>query len=240
MSIDAATLGALHATMVSLGPTRGMGIGLYTPAQAAMLARVRPQTMARWIHGSGRSSPAVRAQLAGDREKTVTFLDLVQSLALRAIRLERKVPLQKLRRFVELAETKYGISYPFARPHTTYLFNDDIVLRHGDSLIQLTGRYKHQDLIRPVAEFYMLCLSFTDGLASEYRAYEYQDRSIVINPHNRFGQPMVSPCGYSVKALVDSVRAEGSIEEAARVNDVAIADVYTALRYEDHLRGIAS
>jgi uncharacterized protein (DUF433 family) len=226
--------------MVSARSASALGIGLYTPVQAAHIARMAPRTMQRWIHGTKEGQSVVRSQLPPEARLCVTFLDLVQAMAIRAIRLEKNIPLSKLREFIDRAESHYGVTHPFAREHQTYLFDDDIVLRHGDHLIQLTGRYKDQDLIRPVAELYMLDIAFTDGLASQYTPLRDDQRSIVIDPRKRMGQPIVMPCGYSVQSLVDSVRAEGSPQEAARINKVGVDDILIAMKYEDVLRGVAA
>lgn len=217
-----------------------LGVGLYTPQQAAYLARVTPRTLARWLHGDDRGQPALRAQLRGDTQRRVTFLDLVQVMAVRAILRERAITLAKIRDFMDHAQREYGLTYPFARRHTTYLFDDDIVVRHGERIIQVTGRYKDQDLIRPVAELYMEDLSFQDDLASAYTPLRAGDRYILVSPHHRMGQPLVMPCGYSVEALLASVRAEGTPEAAAAVNAVTVADVRLAQRYEDILAGVAA
>ena len=214
-------------------------MGLYTPAQAAYMARVPVQTISRWVHGSGQGAPAIRPQLSKDAEQTVTFLDFVQTMAIRAIRKEKKVPLAKIREFVDHVEHKFGIKYPFARPHTTYLFDDEIVLRHRGDIIQITGQYKDQDLIRPVVEIYMSDLHFVDDLAAFYIPMTgTQSRHILIDPHKRMGHPIVMPCGYSVQAILDAVMAEGTAENAAKAGGIDLEDVQLAQKYDDYLASI--
>jgi uncharacterized protein (DUF433 family) len=220
-----------------------LGMGLYTPAQAAYLARVPVQTMNRWVHGSPTGSPAMRGQLREDPERTVTFLDLVQAMAIRAIRREKKIPLPKIRQFIDAVERDYGIRYPFAQQHQTYLFEDELVLKTAEGqLIEITGKYKNQPLIREVVELYMDHLSFdpVSHLASCYRPMRESERYILIDPSRRLGQPLVMPCGYSVGALVQAVRAEGSVSAAAKVHAVSEADIRLAQQYDDHLAGAAA
>ncbi len=221
-------------------PMTPLGLGLYTPKQAAFLARVTTQTVTRWVHGTDRGQPAIRAQLDGDDQRRITFLDFVQIMAIRSIRRERKVPLAKIREFVLRAENEYGLTHPFAREHTTYLFEDDIVLSHNNKLIQITGKYKHQDLIKPVLELYMEDLTFQNDLAVSYKPLRDGERFVLVDPHKRMGQPLVMPCGYSVHAILESLRAEGTPQAAAEVNDISIQDVRLAQRYEDILAGIAA
>src|SRR5687768_6967785 len=133
-----------------------LGLGLYTPAEAAMYARVPTSTVSRWIHGTTGGLPAVRAQVPASDEKVVTFLDFIQSLAIRAIRTTRKVPLNKIRETVERAHEQYGIEYPFARRHTTYLLGDEVLLDLRDfGLVQVTGKQANQLAMKKVVEIYL-------------------------------------------------------------------------------------
>lgn len=181
-----------------------------------------------------------------DNDDLVSFVELVQCLAIRAIRMEKKISLQRIRAAMELARDKYDIEFPFARKHTTYLFEDDIVIRvrneNGeDHIVQITGKYKHHDLIKPVGEFYMEELSYDpDGLADSYTPLANGTRTIVLNPHVRFGHPTVQPCDISVDSLLNALASEGSIEAAADEYTVDREDVLFAVKYDDILSGVAS
>ncbi len=228
--------------MVAAGSNLALGLGLYTPTQAAYMARVPVATITRWVHGSPKRASAMRSQLPDDQDKTVTFLDFVQTMAIRSIRREKKIPLAKIRDFIMAVESRYGITYPFARQHKTYLFDNELVLSTNGQLIEVTGKYKDQPLIRQVVELYMDHLSFDPAshLASAYQPMREGERYVLIDPTKRLGQPLVMPCGYSVGALIESVKAEGSAAAAADVNGVEEADVRLAQRYDDHLAGVAA
>lgn len=220
-----------------------LGVGVYTPQQAARYARLRTQTLNRWIHGNATGDSAVRAQLSDDPDRFVTFLDLVQAMAIRAIRLEDKVPLQRIRQVVQIASDRFNVDYPFATRHTTYLFNDDIVIRLRDeTLVQITGKYKNHQLINQVVEVYAEDLVYDNvsKLARKYVAYRYKDREVVLDPLVRFGEPIVSPSGMSAESLVAAVRSEGTIENAMEVFGVDRNDIIAAQRYFDWLQGIAA
>ncbi|MBI1902061.1 MAG: hypothetical protein HYS13_13240 [Planctomycetia bacterium] len=221
-----------------------LGIGLYTPAEAAFYARVRTQTMNRWLFGDKRNARVLATQVEGDGEKVVTFLDFVQALAIRAIRSKHKIPLEKIRQAVDLARSEYGIQYPFAVDHTTYLFSDEqdeghgeIVLKIGDKLVQASGVSRKNLILREVAELYIRDLKFDPetSLAQEYTAWKGEHGRIVMNPHIRFGEPVVERCGYSAQTLWEAYEIEGGIKNAAESYLVDEADVELALSYFDHL-----
>ena len=219
-----------------------LGIGLYTPAEAAMYARIKTSTMSRWVFGDKRSDAAFTHQIEGD-EPTVSFLDFVQALAVRAIRTEHKVSLQKIRAAVDLVQTTHGISYPFARDHKTFYINEgsaagELAIEIEGHLIQISGKNKRQHLLGPIAEIYMQQITFgDDGLACEYTAWKSDSGIIRMDPRIRFGEPLVANCGYSAETLWKAVQTEGSIKDAAKAYGVHERDIRAACEYFDHLIG---
>jgi uncharacterized protein (DUF433 family) len=222
-------------------PTDLLGIGVYTPAEAAFYARIPTQTMCRWLWGVGDNKPVYTPEIEGD--KLVSFVDFVTAMAIRAIRVAKKgVSLQKVRDAIQIAEDDYNLSNPLARKHEIFLLRDDVVISlegEGDKnkrLVQLTGKHKRNLIMRPIAESFLFELKFgDDGLASMYTAYTYRQFDVQLNPKVRFGEPLVSSTGYSALALWEAFRDEGSLEGAARAYGVDVDAVHAACRFYDHL-----
>src|SRR5690349_307789 len=105
--------------MVAQNPK--LGVGIYTVAEAAFYARVHPTTLHRWLYGTADGEAVLRPEI--EDEKIVTFVDFVEALAVRAIRLEHKLSLSKIRQAVKVATDTYGVLHPLAREHITYLFD---------------------------------------------------------------------------------------------------------------------
>lgn len=232
--------------MIAEAPTQ-LGIGLYTPSEAAFYARVHTQTMSRWIHGNAQGQSVVHAELYGDTDKTVTFNDFVQALAIRAIRTQYPiVSIQKIRNAVEAAREERGIIFPLAVPHKTFVITHgsnrgEIVLDIDGLLIQVSGRKKDQILIGPIAELYLDQITFDElGRPEEYRAWSDPSGSIVMNPHRRFGEPIVDSCGYTAQTLWEASITEGGIDAAADAYGVNRTDVALACTYYDHLMSVAA
>jgi uncharacterized protein (DUF433 family) len=222
--------------MVSLAPEL-LGIGIYTPSEAAFFARVPTQTINRWIFGNSRGQPVIERQVRG--EKVVTFLDFVQALSIRIITTLHKVPLVKIREAHDEAVKHYGLTYPFARPHTTYLLGDKtIVLRHSDDDYRpLTGPTKGNKMLTKIVEPFVRNLVYEDDIAVRYCAWREQNREILMDPRVRFGEPIIKPCGHSAKTLWEAYQTEGGVDEAAEAYGVAREDVEVACSYYDHLVG---
>ena len=167
----------------------------------------------------------------------VSFLEFVQSLAIKAIRAEHKISLQKIRDAVRVAQDEYHVEYPLARRHTTYLWGSEILIQveQDRDPIQVTGKHKRQMTMKKIVEIYLADLSWdAEGLASEYRPF---DIGILLSPKKRFGEPIVESCGMSAIALWEAVQTEGSIQAAAEAYGVEQSDVRVASHYFDILEG---
>ncbi|MBS0657721.1 MAG: hypothetical protein JSR82_05665 [Verrucomicrobia bacterium] len=224
--------------MSVLPPLFTQRTGLYTPREAAFYARLHPSVLNRWLYGNKSGSRVLHPQLTGTGEKVVTFLDFVQALAVRAIRQQHRIALDKIRQAIERAEAEFGLNYPLARLHTTYLLDRDIqiVPQIGGHPVQVTGLARGQMSLRPIVEVHLRDLGWNaEGMAASYRAFAWSDREIRMDPARHFGEPVVANCDYGARALWEAAETEGSIEAAAEAYGVQPADVEIACRYYDHL-----
>jgi uncharacterized protein (DUF433 family) len=228
-----------------------LGIGVYSPAEAAFYARVSRQLMTRWVFGNSKGKPVIERQLRDSSEKVVTFLDFIQTLAVRDVRNRHGISLPKIRQGVDAARKRYSIEYPLACQHTIYLFSDQRGEGHGeivirlpgeqagveDQLVQLTGQDRGNLMFVPVVEMFLDDLQFDPdtGLASVYSPLKDGDASIVLNPRRRFGEPIVEPGGYTVETLWHATNTEGGVKEAAEAYGVTTAEVKLANKYYDTL-----
>ena len=210
--------------------------GIFTAAEVALFAKLHPTTVKRWFF-SNHMGKAVMPP-SGMDDKTLSFWDLVQAMAVRAIRRERNVPLPKIREAVQRAEADYGLTHIFARPHQTVLFMGDIFIypKDQEAPVQLTGKRPHQLAIRHLVEPYQRDLAFdAAGLATLFTAFRFADQSVIIDPAIRFGEPFVKSCGYSARTLYEAVLSEGGVTQAAKAFAVDESAVDAAFRYYDSL-----
>lgn len=232
-----------------------VGVGLYAPDEAAQYARIKRETMARWIWGDSKGEAVVRAQLSaiGESEKLVTFLDFVQALAIRSVRIstKSKFPLQKIRKASIEAAGRYSLAFPLAaRNHRIFIFGPrsapskcEMVIEIGateveaqERLLQLTGKKKGNYIIADIAEPFMEELDFgKSDYAEKFTAFVHKGRKIVMDPKMRLGEPYLPSCGYTARALWDAYQSEGGIDHAARAYGVDKEDVEAAYKYFDYL-----
>ncbi|MFM9965940.1 MAG: hypothetical protein ACKV2Q_32565 [Planctomycetaceae bacterium] len=220
-----------------------LGIGIYSPAEAAFYARVRTQTLNRWVFGDAHGDSVVKPQIApDDDDRVITFLDFIQALAIRAIRTQYpKISLHKIRKAVDLVEERLGIKCPFAREHKSFIYDErEIALEVDGKLIQISGINSGNLMIGPIAELYLKRIHFgEDGFAAQYVAWGDNRNPIVMDPKRRFGEPIVASCGYTAQTLWDASIVEGGLEAAAKAYGVKIEEVTAACDYYDHLASAA-
>lgn len=218
-------------------PEDMVGIGLYTPTEAARLARVRTQTFNRWFFGDGHGSSVLDPRLGNDPdERVVTFWDLIQAVAVRALRANAqgsRLSLQHIRTVIELAERDYSIRFPLARKHTLYVYSNRLILRLGDEYIGIEpGVDKDQLYHHKIIEPFLEELEFDhDKMADQWTPLRSQNYHISLDANRRFGMPIVEPNGLLVESLSDAVDSEGSIEAAADAFEVEAEAVNLAVKY---------
>jgi hypothetical protein len=219
-----------------------LGKGLYTIGEAAFFARVPQATLRRWIFGKGELKPIIKPEIsAGD--SLVSFLDFIQSLSIRNIRVHRNISPRKIREALQFAERHFGMRHPFAMDHTVFQWRNELAVcppstgpSEARSVIEASGKHRGSILLRPIVETHLEDLTFDPGtrLATSYAIFTYRDVSIRMSPDHRFGDPLL-PSGYSARAVWDAVEAEGGIIETARALGIAVDEVKAAMRLLDHL-----
>jgi uncharacterized protein (DUF433 family) len=226
-----------------------LGVGQYTPDELAKYARVSRALVKKWFglgsRGRKRASP----------EKYLTFVDFAEVLALRAILLRRKVPLDAIREAVTQARKSFQVERPLATPHKIYFLRDKIVLslRQGrecvtppefDFVEDSHQRYfefdAHGKPIRYWAYPLLVAFPFELSKVAFLAAREWADRlplaTVRMDPQVRLGEPTVHPTGYTAETLWEAVEVEGDVRRAAEAYRVSEAEVLVACAYVDHLR----
>lgn len=229
-----------------------LGVGLYSPTEAALYARVPTRTLNRWIYGDKTGDQVIIPQIGGQNgDRVVTFLDFVQALAIRRIRHERRVSLPKLREAYFRARDEFKVPYPLALDSTRIgLFGPPedptrqevyICLEKSEDAVkqyfQLTGKKHGNQLIGEVVTTYSRRLIYDErGLAARYIAYKTDDGKVIMDPEVRFGEPYFEDVGYTARTLFDAYQSEGSVARAAEVYGVAPGLVELAVEFFDYLR----
>ncbi|MBE0702333.1 MAG: hypothetical protein IH582_04050 [Afipia sp.] len=224
-----------------------IGVGSYTAPEAARLLRTSPRNINRWLRGyvyrqAGEERhvpPLWRSQLSMvDDHLEIGFRDLIELRFVKAFT-DAGVGLLAIRNCLEYARQCVDDDHPFS----TRRFQTDgrtifleSIERSGET--KLLDLKKGQYAFRQIIERTFKDLDIEDDAVARWRPYNGK-QSIVIDPHRAFGQPIASNYGVPTVALAQAVDAEGSIEEVARLFEVAPSVVRDAVRFEESLKSAA-
>lgn len=222
-----------------------IGMGLYTPGEAARYAKVTPQLLNRWVFGSKAGEPVVNAQIEYPdlKGRTVSFLDLMQVLTIRNLRMQpsrdRRPALQRIREAVDIARRDHRIEFPLARRHRLAVFDGSVFIQIGGDWIGVSrGRDRGQILEPNIVEPFIEDFTFgPDELPERWTPLSDGKLRVSFDPRRRFGQPTLEPYGILVEALANQFYVEESYERAADAFEVEPDAVRFAVKYRDFVLG---
>lgn len=214
-----------------------LGVGLYTPAEAAAYTGIPAAQIRRWLFGyasNGKNHEGLwQPQLEGEAEQALSFHDLLEIRFVHAFR-SHGVSLQAIRRASGHAQELYNQPYPF----TCRRFQTD-----GRSIfatvLEETGDESLLDLVKKQYAFKQV---ITPSL---YRGIEYDDdealrwyplsrnRRVVLDPARNFGKPVLAETGMTVDAIISAWHAEGeNVRRVAALYEIPSAEVEAAIQFE--------
>lgn len=227
--------------MISVLESVMAGNGLYTVAEAALYARMSPQTAHSWFF-QGRRSPRVRhATIFDDQQRYLTFAEFAEAVAIRFLRRNYNVQLQSIRDGIKyVKEAHPEIEFPLTQERSKIrIYQKQLfIYMDGDeeSPVQISGKSKGQKHMTECFLGYLNDFKFNhQGLVDSYVAYPFKSQVITMSPRQNMGAPMVAGTGFSAETLYNAVKQEGGIERAARIYEVNPEAVEAAFKYWDEL-----
>jgi len=214
---------------------------LYSSTEAARLLGLTSQTLRRWLEGAMVRGvwypPVIRFDPTGS--DIVTWGEFVEAGLLGSYRAQ-KVPLQRMRPFIEDMRVEFGVPYPLAhfRP---MIDNKRLVYRLQvksglPSELYLVRAEGGQMQFAPLMENFLKRVELTNGTVGRLRPLG-PDSPVVIDPEVSFGIPQIR--GVRTESIAESLRAGETAEEAATSWGVGRDDVDAAMVWENSLRKAA-
>ncbi|QCY11661.1 DUF433 domain-containing protein [Pseudomonas sp. MPC6] len=221
--------------------SRLIGVGIYTPAEAAIYTGIPAKDIRRWMFGyksegiqhSGLWMP----ELEFSEEKLLGFHDLLEIRFVHAFR-RHGVSLQAIRSASRQAREIFDQSYPF----TCKRFQTDgrsifatVFDETGDeAILDLAKRqYAFRQVIGP--SLYEGIDYTGEGMAQRWYPVK-RSKAIVLDPNRNFGKPVLSSTGVDTAAIYHAYLAEG--QDAKRVSmifEIPAAAVDAAVTFEHRI-----
>jgi uncharacterized protein (DUF433 family) len=198
---------------------------------------MHPRNLHRWVagyqHNGKQEAPLWSPQhvIEDDEPIVIGFRDLIEARIINSLR-KMKIGLPTIRKCIARARDLLGDERPFS----TRQFKTD-------------GKSIFLEIMRDVGEPEMIDLKSLQGVFSRLVApslngLDFDDegasrwwllegkRTIVADPERSFGQPIVAEAGVTTSRLAQAVKAEGSVEAAAKLFELRPRLVRDALEYE--------
>ena len=206
----------------------------YTVAEAARYLRIPGQTLRTWVVGRSPFRPLIEAP--ADNPTRLSFNNVVEAYALRALRTRHGVSIGNAREAIEFAGRKYqfaGRKYQVER----ILLSGELRTAAGDLFLSKYGELINLNRSGQLAMARLLkdCLRRItyDELNLPIRlSVSKTDDDIVMDPWIAFGRPVVFGRGISTAAIVDRVDAGETIDEIAQDYKLTTEQVEAAIVYD--------
>lgn len=219
-------------------PSRLLGLGVYTPAEASLYTGVSAKDIRRWMFGykaDGVDQPGLWVpELGFTEERLLGFHDLLELRFVHAFR-KHGVSLQAIRAASSQAREMFNQAYPF----TCKRFQTD-----GRSVfatvLDETGDETILDLAKRQLVFkQVIGPSLYEGIdyADEGKAQRWypvkRSKAVVLDPQINFGKPTLNAVGIDTSTIYRAYLAEGeSIRRVAALYEIKPATAQAAVCYE--------
>ena len=214
-------------------------IGAYTPTEAAHYLRVPISTLRAWTLGqtykdkSRHFKPVIR--IADEKERLLSFHNLVEIHVLSGIRKMYEIPLPKIRNGLKYVENELGTDRPLLNQNfkTDGL---DLFVEHSGLLMNVTQ--EGQLTLKDTVDRYLKRIE-RDPKGIPIKLYPFSrhaglddERKIVIDPMIAFGRPVLIGTGVPTANIFERFLAGEPIEELAQDFDVDKSLIEEAIRCE--------
>lgn len=210
----------------------------YTAAEAARYLRIPLPTVRSWVigrdyprrSGQARFEPVIK--LPKDQSHRLSFRNLVELAALRALRTDHGLKLSAVREALAFAQKKFGDEAPLAS-HDLYASPGELFLERYGQLInlnragQLGIRAMLQGLLTRIQWDRNLAVRFFPPVPSRPEA-----RSVMLDPTVYFGRPVLSRLGVTTSVIVDRINAGEEPAAIAKDYGATNEEIMDALAYE--------
>jgi len=210
----------------------------YSVSDAARYLRIPAPTVRSWAFGrqyptrkgSGHFPPVVT--VPDKRQHLLSFVNLIELSALRALRTEHAFKLSAVREALGYAKRELGVDNLLAS-EDLYTKPGALFLAHYGQLIDLNRA--GQLGIKAVLDGLLTRIQFNRGLAVRLFPVvpsRTEARTVMLDPRVSFGRPVLVSCGVTTSAIVDRINAGEEPKALAKDYGTNETEIMDALAYE--------
>lgn len=216
--------------MTAIANQPRLGQGIFTVTDVAGILRLPLNKVRRWLkeYWDLQLAPEAtqRASWGERKDKSVNFYVLVEFYVFYELR-RHGVPVSRIVKSHKLLRSKFDTPYPFASYRImtdgrAILFSPD----GGESVVSAESGLQYN--LKEVIEDFVKKIEFGDKDQIAQRLYPAgRDKSIVVDPHHQFGQPVIKGTNILAGVLYSMFQSGEKIDFIASVyglNKKAVKD----------------
>ncbi len=223
-------------TKIDINSPRFLGIygipevALYLGVSPPLISgrKVSTTKLRYWIRTS---VPYIPTSAYPTRQRFVTFLDLVSMRMVAMLRSEG-VQLHEIRTTEQYLRKEFGLQWPFAS-RGLWTYGHQVFIRLEEHLLT-ASKFGQQamDFVKGWLREVRIDMGFDDTeLASSWCPYE----RVCLDPKIQFGEPCIKGTRISTHTIWSNVKAGDGLELVAKLYDLPIDDVRSAVEWEKRL-----
>jgi len=208
------------------------GQGFYTATDIASILDLSYPKVSYWfrkhVKGAFEVTSDYRYYYNSENVTAVSFYTLIEIYVFNFFR-ENKISTQKIIQAHKELSKYLKNPFPFCRSDILLLSGRDIVFRLVDIFaISGTG---FQQAIKEYILPYSKKIEFVDGFADKYYPLG-KERSVVVNPKNQFGSPIIDGTNIKVSSISSLYRGGENIDFISRLYDISTQQVKDAIDFD--------
>lgn len=225
---------SLHSTSPEIGT------GIYTIADAARILRLDGSKLRRWAKNYWTCKHSPDSELVRPAEvwyhkshSAIGFHTMIELFTISALR-DLGVSLHTVRKARDEMVNRLRLSFPLA--HKGLLSDGKKLLfelKEADSRIALELDMSGQTAFLDIVEPFCTRIEFSQETQLAERYWPLgREKSVVVDPHHSFGQPVIDGTNTTTQALFELYQSGESFEDLAGLYDIPATSVGDAVFFE--------
>jgi uncharacterized protein (DUF433 family) len=207
------------------------GQGFYTSADISKILGIKYSKVNYWfskyVRGLFESDLDYRYYYDIEKVKAVNFHSLIEMYVFNFFR-EHSISVPKIIAAHKELSKLLGTKYPFASSELLLASGDEILLKYGSILTEVTPGF--QQVIYEYVMPYASKIEFVDNLADKYYPLG-KEKSIVVNPKNQFGCPIINGTNIKVSTLVNLYKGGEKLGFISKLYNISEQQVQDAILF---------
>ncbi|MEP1964689.1 hypothetical protein [Tateyamaria sp.] len=213
-----------------------LGMGVYTPREAARLVGTNAQQVLRWTRGSGPNEPLWPAhyQFLDEDVSEISFYDLIEIRVVSAMR-KAGIALQSIRFAISYAKSELKIERPLAS-RSFKIDGDELLMdaiENDGEYVSLSKKRAGQKVFKQIISQSLNDLEYDGSYASRWRPRGFS--KVIIDPQRHFGDPILDKHGISTSVLKREFENFGDVSYLSKIYEITASDIRSGVGFEDSL-----